>query len=92
MTRLKPIGSNVLVRLDARAEQSKGGIVIPSVAQTAEQWGEVIAVGKEVEALAPGDRAYVSPYVGTHYIEAGVDYIIIPEAKIVAKMEPTPNA
>ena len=87
MTKLQPIGTNVLVRLDARVAQSKGGIVIPARAQKAEEWGDVAAVGKGVEALSIGDRVYVSPYIGTHYTEQGADFIIVGEEKIIAKQE-----
>lgn len=88
MTLLKPIGNNVLIQLDARIAQSTGGIAIPNSAQKAEEWGTVAGVGKKAEALAVGDRAFVSRFLGTHYVEGGLEFIIISEDKIVAKIEP----
>lgn len=84
MPRFTPIGKNVLVRLNARAEQSAGGIAIPMQAQKAEQWGTIVGVGAEVTEVTEGEEAFIAPHMGTLYIEGGVDFIIIPESKIHA--------
>lgn len=86
-TKLKPIKKNILVQLAPRAQQSEGGIAIPAMAQKAEQWGEVVAVGEQVEFLSVGEEAFIPSYLGTHYVEEGKDFILIDESKVVAKRD-----
>jgi co-chaperonin GroES (HSP10) len=85
MARLQPLNNNALIALDSRKETSNGGIYIPEVAQRAETWGTVRAVGDKCEELAHGDRVYVAPHLGTHYIDNGEDFIVIPESKVVCR-------
>ena len=81
---MKPIKKNVLVKLDSRKEVSEGGIVIPERSMRAEEWGEVVGVGSECVDISVGDRVYVSPTQGTHYIKDGDDMIVILETKVLA--------
>lgn len=81
---LTPIKKNVVVRLDGRLKLTKSGIVIPEVSRAAEQWGEVVAVGKDCTDLSVGDRVYISKLHGTHYIQNGEDAVIIEEQKVLA--------
>jgi chaperonin GroES len=82
MTGFTPIKDRVLVRMDARKEQTAGGIVLPEFSQTTETWGEVCAVGNKVEDLRTGDRVMVESHVGTHVVVKGVDYILIEESRV----------
>lgn len=72
MPKIKPLGSRVLVRR-TKAQQSKGGILLPDSAQEKPKEGSVIAVGpgafsKEGEferlELAIGDKVLFSSYAG----------------------------
>lgn len=83
---LRPINRNLLVRLKAREDISQGGIHIPTAAQEAEDWGVVVAVGEEVEDLAPDEVIFVRKSSGTHYTERGEDFVIIEENRVLAKI------
>lgn len=72
MPKIKPLGNRVLVRR-TKAQQSKGGILLPDSAQEKPKEGSVIAVGpgafsKEGEferlELAIGDKVLFSSYAG----------------------------
>ena len=81
---MKPINKKVLVQLDDRAEISEGGIHIPKISQTTTEWGTVISVADDCENLSEGDRVLVLRTQGTHYIQKGVDMVILREEKILA--------
>ena len=84
---LKPLGNRVVVRMRNRQEKSSGGIHIPERAQETEVWGEVKAVGPKVAHLKEEDLVYVTGLQGTHFVEGGVDYVLVDEPKILAKLE-----
>ncbi len=84
-TRLKPMGERIVVLLDSRKAVSDGGIVIPERAQTPEEWGLAFLTGPNCQHVIPGDRVYVPPHLGTHYVEDGQDYIIIEEFRVLAR-------
>lgn len=50
---LKPLGDRVLVKIEIVEEKSRGGILLPSTAQTKPQGGQVVAVG---EGKTVGDK------------------------------------
>ena len=81
---MKPLKTNVLIRLDDRTEVSKGGIHIPDVSRRAEEWGTVVAVGDQCKDLSEGDRVLVLRTQGTHYVQNKVDMIILAEQKVLA--------
>lgn len=79
-----PIKDRVLVRMDARETETKGGIVLPEFSQTTATWGDVVAVGNKCNDCTVGSRVMVESHLGTHVIVKGVDYILIEESKIKA--------
>lgn len=81
---MKPLKDNVLIELDARAEVSTGGIVLPEVSRRAEEWGTVVAVGDKCNDLSVGDRVLVLRTQGTHYVQKGLDMILLREEKVLA--------
>lgn len=81
---MKPIKDNVLIQLDNRGTVSNGGIHIPNISQRAEEWGTVVAVGDKCLDLSEGDRVLVLRTQGTHYIQNGVDMVILQEKKVLA--------
>jgi len=77
-----PMADHVMVALHGRKAESEGGIAIPEISRRAEEWGVVIAAGDKVEFLSPGHEVYVSRLQGTHYIENGVEIILIREPEV----------
>lgn len=91
----QPLGDRVVVRPVEREEVTKSGIVLPETAKEKPQEGEVIAVGpgritddgKRIPMeLAVGDRVLFAKYAGTEFKEDGVEYLIIRESDILAKI------
>jgi len=84
---MRMIGNKLQIALRQRDQVSKGGIVIPERAQRIEEWGEVVSAGPECKELKEGDLVFVTPTQGTHYRSSGIDYILVEENKITAKIE-----
>jgi len=95
MTNIRPIGDKVVVKLTAREEVSRAGIILPETATEKPQEGEVIAVGsgKIVEGrimpleIKVGDRVYFSKYGPTEIKIDGEEYFILSESDILAILE-----
>lgn len=89
--RIKPLGNRVLVQR-AKAQTSKGGILLPDTAQEKPKEGLVIAVGpgkmddegkNQPLNVKEGDRVLFSTYAGTEVKEDEQDYIILSEDDIL---------
>jgi len=93
---LTPLGDRILIkRLEDDEETTSGGIIIPDTAKEKPQEGEVMAVGKgrlldngsrqpiDVEV---GNKILFGKYSGTEVKYEGVEYLILREDDILAKM------
>lgn len=78
-----------------REEVTSSGLVLPDTSKEKPQEGEVVAVGagrvaddgKRIEMeVKAGDTVVYSKYAGTEYKEDGVDYLILRESDILAKV------
>lgn len=97
MKKIKPLGNRVLVRR-TKAQQSKGGIILPDSAQEKPKEGEVIAVGGgkyndqgkiEPVSLKVGERVLFSSYSGTEVKALGEEdeeYLILSEDDVLGVM------
>lgn len=90
---LRPLGDRVVLKVVAREEKTKGGIVLPDTTKERPQEGEIIAVGsgrtlENGEKLAlevkEGDRVVFSKYSGTEFKTDGEEYLIVTEKDILA--------
>lgn len=90
---IKPLGNRVLIKR-AKAQTSKGGILLPDVAQEKQKEGLVVAVGPgktddqgrhEQMNVKPGDKVLFSSYAGTEVKDASDDdeYLIMSEEDIL---------
>ena len=76
-------------------ETTKSGIVLPGAAKEKPQIAEVVAVGpggmvdgKEIKMeLAVGDKVLMSQYAGTNVKLDGVEYTILRQSDVLAKIE-----
>ncbi|MBI4298721.1 MAG: co-chaperone GroES [Chloroflexi bacterium] len=93
----QPLGDRVVIKpLEKDVQKSAGGIYIPDTAKEKPQEGEVVAVGPgrisddgkhiPIEVKA-GDRVVFSKYAGTEYKEDGIEYLIVKESDILAKLK-----
>lgn len=92
---IKPLADRVVVTMLESEETTKSGIVLPGSAKEKPQVAEVVAVGpggvvdgKEIKMeLTVGDRVLLSKYAGTEVKLDGVEYTILRQSDILAKVE-----
>ncbi len=92
---IKPLADRVVIKMLESEETTKSGIVLPGSAKEKPQMAEVIAVGpggvvdgKEVKMeLNVGDKVITSKYAGTEVKFDGVEYIILRQSDVLAKID-----
>ena len=92
---MKPLADRVVIKMLEAEETTKSGIILAGTAKEKPQIAEVVAVGpggvvdgKEVKMeLAVGDRVIMSKYAGTEVKLDGVEYTILRQSDILAKVE-----
>jgi len=93
--RVSPLHDRVLLKRLEEKETKKGGIIIPDTAKEKPLEAEVIEVGKgriEGEKVIPlevkkGDRVLVGKFSGTEVQIDEVEYVIVREEEILAKIK-----
>lgn len=92
-SKLKPLGSRVVVKALEREEMTKSGLVLPDTAKEKPQEGKVLAVGpggldkngNKVEmTLKEGDRVLFQKYAGTEFKLDDVEYIVLSQDDVLA--------
>ncbi len=92
---IKPLADRVVIKMVEAEETTKSGIILTGAAKEKPQIAEVVAVGpggvvdgKEIKMeLAVGDRVLMSKYAGTEVKLDGVEYTILRQSDILAKIE-----
>ena len=92
---LKPLGDKVVVKFVAAEEKTQSGIILSSAAQEKPQIAEIVAVGpggvvdgKEITMeVKVGDKVILSKYAGTEVKIDGVEYTILRQNDILAKLD-----
>jgi chaperonin GroES len=88
--KIKPLADRVLVQPSSAETKTASGIIIPDSAQEKPQKGQVIAVGPGTQenpiTLKVGDNILYGKYSGTELKHDGVDYLIMKESDILAKI------
>ena len=94
-TSIVPMGDRVVVKALEKEEVTKSGIVLPDTAKEKPQEGEVIAVGpgrmtdegKRLSMeLHKGDKVIFAKYAGTEVKLDDVEYLILRETDVLAKL------
>lgn len=91
---IKPLGDRVVIKMVEAEETTKSGIILAGSAKEKPQIAEVIAVGpggmvdgKEIKMeLTVGDKVLMSKYSGTEVKLDGVEYIILRQSDVLAKI------
>ncbi len=93
--KLQPLDDRIVVkRLDAE-EKTAGGIILPDAAKEKPQRGEVVAAGpgklldsgaRATPDVVKGDIVVFGKYSGTEVKVDGVDFLIMRESDILAKL------
>jgi len=88
--KIEPLGARVLIRpLEEEKTFAGGQLVLPDTAKEKPQQGVIEAVGDEEEMttdLSVGDRVIYPKYTGTEVRLDGVDYLIIDESDVLARI------
>lgn len=91
---IKPLADRVVIKMVEAEETTKSGIILAGSAKEKPQIAEVVAVGpggivdgKEVAMeLKVGDRVLMSKYAGTEVKLDNVEYTILRQSDILAKI------
>ena len=91
---MKPLEDRVVIKPTKPEEKSKGGIIIPTVAQEKTQEGVVLLVGPgkmhkgELVAmtLEVDDKVLYAKYAGTEIEYKGDEVLILRENEVLAKL------
>src|SRR2546423_11897818 len=95
-TRLKPLGSRVVIKALDREEKTNTGIYLPDTAKEKPQEGRILAVGpgdrdedgKRIPVeLKEGDKILFQKYAGTEFKLDGEELLILAEKDILATVE-----
>jgi chaperonin GroES len=90
-----PLGDRIVIKPIEQEEVTKSGLVLPDTAKEKPQEGVVIAVGpgrlsdegKRISVdVKVGDQVVYSKYAGTELKEDDVEYLIVRESDILAKV------
>ena len=93
--KFRPLHDRVVVKRIESDEKTAGGIIIPDTAKEKPQQGEVVAVGpgrlddngKRVPLdVAVGDRILYAKYTGTEVKLDNIEYIVLNDKDILAKL------
>jgi chaperonin GroES len=87
MRKIQPINNNVLLKLEAPAEEkTSGGIIIPDTAREKSQEGKVVALPVDSDIdLSIGDVVLYKGFSGTEIAFEGEKYLLILVDDILAK-------
>ena len=93
---IKPLGERVVIKMLEGEEVTKGGVVLHGSAKEKPQVAEVVAVGpggyddkgREIKMeVKVGDKVLISKYAGTEVKIDDVEYTILKQSDILAKVE-----
>ena len=92
---IKPLADRVVIKMVETEETTKSGIILAGSAKEKPQIAEVVAVGpggvvdgKEIKMeLSVGDRVLISKYAGTEVKLDGVEYTILRQADVLARID-----
>ena len=93
--KLVPLGDRVVLKQLVAEETTKSGIVLPGQTKEKPQEAEVVAVGpgilpdgKEIKmSVKAGDKVIYTKYAGTEVKLDGVEYTILRQSDILAKVD-----
>lgn len=82
--KLQPLADRIVARSIEAEAKSAAGILLPDSAKEKPQMAEVLAVGKEVKEVKPGDRVLYSKYGPNEVKVDGEELLLIKEEDVLA--------
>ncbi len=86
---IEPLGKRVVIQIAETEQVTESGFILPNSAQEKEQFGEIVAVGPDIEDkdnVKVGDKVYFKNYSGTEVEHKGTEYLIIEHKDLLAKI------
>lgn len=80
---MRPLFDRLLVRRAEVKDETPEGIIIPDMAKTAPQEGEVVSVGPGCKYVKDSDKVFFSQYCGTDITVGEETLIILSEQDIL---------
>lgn len=85
-TPILPLADRVVATREAAKTKTSSGIYLPETAKEKPVAAVVAAVGPDVKSLKKGDRIVYKEYSTTELTIDGVEYLVIKEEDILAKL------
>lgn len=83
---ITPLADYVVVRQEEAQTKTASGLLLPDKASEKPKIAEVLAVGPAVSDVKVGDRIIYGGYSTTEVKVAGVDYMLVKNENIYAKL------
>ena len=83
---IEPIGEMVLIAMENAPEKTDSGLLLPEEAREKMNVGLVEAVVPDAKSISVGDRVIYRQYSGTKIEWMGMDYLLIQEEDIQARV------
>lgn len=87
MSKLHPLGENVIAKPDEGQNKTSSGIFLPDNATEKPKTVTVVAVGDKTKYVKVGDRIVVKSYATTDVKIDKDEYVIVKEEDILAKVK-----
>lgn len=84
---LKPLGKRVVIKMAEKETTTASGFVLPDSAKEKEQFGEIVAVGPDIEAedgVKVGDTVYFKNYAGTEIEHKDEKFMVVEHKDLLA--------
>lgn len=83
---IEPLGEMALLEIENAPEKTQSGLLLPEEARDKMNVGKVVATGPDVEHVKVGDRVIHRQYGGTKLEWLGIEYMLIKEEDLQAKV------
>jgi chaperonin GroES len=84
---LTPLADRVIATRDEAQTRTASGLYLPDSAKEKAIVATIVSVGPEVKSLKAGDRIVYKEYTTTEIKIEGVEYLVIKEEDILAKVQ-----
>lgn len=84
---IQPLGDYVVAQAEEAATKTASGLYLPGGAQEKPKVANIVAVGKEVKSLKPGDKIIYKSYSQTDIKLDGIEYILVKEEDVLATVK-----
>lgn len=84
---IRPMSKRLAVRRFAAKEKTAGGLYIPQDSKEPQVGGEVLAVGKEISDITPGDTVIFGKYSGMEVSVEGQSVLMLKYEDVLGVFE-----